>query len=81
VSWAETEMVSEAMLRGVASPYLGASPTELRVDLLGEPLSYLTKQKTLVRNTEITSYHQLEEFRKGQKERGGTSLVVQWLRL
>ena len=80
MSWAETEMVSEAMLRGVASSYLSASPTELRVDLLGEPLSYLTKQKTLVRNTEITSYHQLEEFRKGQKERGGTSLVVQWLR-
>ena len=73
-------MVSEAMLRGVASSYLSASPTELRVDLLGEPLSYLTKQETLVRNTEITSYHQLEEFRKGQKERGGTSLVVQWLR-
>ena len=55
MSWAETEMVSEAMLRGVASSYLSASPTELRVDLLGEPLSYLTKQETLVRNTEITS--------------------------
>ena len=45
VSWAETEMVSEAMLRGVASSYLGGSPTELRVNLLGDPLSYLTNRR------------------------------------
>ena len=38
-------------------------------------MSYL-KQEVLVRNSELTSYHQPEEFRKGQKERGDTSPYV-----
>ena len=32
------------------------------------------KQEVLVRDVELTRYHQLEEFRKGQKESGNTSL-------
>ena len=35
-------------------------------------MSYF-KQEVLVRTTELTSCHQLEEFRKGQKERGDAS--------
>ena len=35
-------------------------------------LSYL-KQEVLVRNLELTSYHQLEELKKSQKERGDSS--------
>ena len=35
-------------------------------------MSYL-KQEVLVRNVELTSYHQLEELKKGQKERGDSS--------
>ena len=38
-------------------------------------MSYL-KQEVLVRNAELTSCHQLEEFRKGQKERGDISPYV-----
>ena len=38
-------------------------------------MSYL-KQDALVRNVELTSYHQLEEFRKGQKEIGDSSPYV-----
>ena len=32
-----------------------------------------TNRRSLVRNAELTSYHQLEDFRKGQKEREDTS--------
>ena len=39
-------------------------------------MSYL-KQEVLVRNTELTSYHHLKEFRKGQKEGGIASSYVQ----
>ena len=38
-------------------------------------MSYL-KQDILVRNAELTSYHQPEEFGKGQKERGDASPYV-----
>ena len=38
-------------------------------------MSYL-KQEVLVRNAELTSYHQPEEFEKGQKERGGAHPYV-----
>ena len=31
------------------------------------------KQEVLVRNVELTNYYQVEEFRKGQKERGDAS--------
>ena len=31
------------------------------------------KQEVLVRNVELTNYYQLEEFGKGQKERGDAS--------
>ena len=31
------------------------------------------KQEVLVRNEELTNYYQLEEFGKGQKERGDAS--------
>ena len=36
----------------------------------------LTLSLSLVRNVELRSYHQPEEFRKGQKERGGSSPYV-----
>ena len=32
------------------------------------------KQEVLVRNVELTNYYQLEEFGKGQKERGDAVL-------
>ena len=38
-------------------------------------MSYL-KQEVLVRNEELTSYHQPEEFRKDQKARGASSPCV-----
>ena len=38
-------------------------------------MSYL-KQEVLVRNEELTSYHQPEEFRKDQKERGASNPCV-----
>ena len=38
-------------------------------------MSYL-KQEVLVRNAELTSYHQPGEFGKGQKERGDPSPYV-----
>ena len=38
-------------------------------------MSYL-KQEVLVRNAELTSYHQPEEFGKGQKVRGDSSPYV-----
>ena len=36
----------------------------------------LTLSLSLVRNVELRSYHQPEEFRKGQKEKGDSSLYV-----
>ena len=38
-------------------------------------MSYFT-QEVLVRNAELTSYHQTEEFGKGQEERGDASPCV-----
>ena len=39
-------------------------------------MSYL-KQEVLGRNAELTSYYQLEEFRKDQMEKGDASPYVQ----
>ena len=42
-----------------------------------QPLAWvILQQEVLVRNSELTSYHQPEEFRKGQKERGDASSYV-----
>ena len=41
-------------------------------------MNYL-KLEALVRNAELTSYHQPEEFRKGQKERWDASPYVLWI--